>query len=157
MNDPMLLSVAAAEHPLIDIDWTIAIQFIIFVATAIVASKLLFLPYLKLRDSRHEGIEGQRAQAERFKAEAEARFHDYEQKLAAARARAHQENRKLQAQATTQERELVKEANARAAAYIAENRQTIATEVEQARKALHDKANGLGQQLAAKLLGREVT
>ena len=156
MNDPMLLVVAAAEHPLIDIDWTIGVQFVIFVVTGFVASKLLFRPYLSLRDNRKQGIEGQREEAERFKAEAEARFRDYEQQLASARTRAHQESRKLQAEALLQERKLTKETADKTASFLRENRDTIASEVARAREELRSNTTDLGQKLASRLLGRKV-
>ncbi len=46
----------AAGHPLIDIDLTVFVQFALFLILFVVANKLLFQPYLQLRERRKAGI-----------------------------------------------------------------------------------------------------
>ena len=48
----------ASGHPLIDIDWTVLVQFGLFLLLLFVSNKLLFQPYLRLRERRKEGIAG---------------------------------------------------------------------------------------------------
>ena len=151
-----MLLAAAAEHPLIDLDWTLIVQLCVFGITALVASKLLFKPYLALREHRTQEIDGGRAEAERFQAQAEASLADYRQKLNAARNQALVNSRKLQGEAAAKERSMTEETRQKAGTLLEQGRATIATEVEQARTALSQQADALGQKVAAKLLRREV-
>ena len=93
------LTTLAAAHPLIDIDGTVFVQFGLFLILLVVANKLLFQPYLQLRERRKAGIEGARAEAERMTASADAKLADYEKQLGAARSRANDEGRKVRAEA----------------------------------------------------------
>src|ERR1044071_6603648 len=95
----------AGGHPLIDIDATVLVQFVLFLVLFWVANRLLFQPYLRLRERRRAGIEGARAEAERMTAQADAKLSDYEKQLAVARDRANEEGRKVRLQAGARERE----------------------------------------------------
>src|SRR6478609_5809571 len=102
----------AAAHPLIDIDGTVFVQFGLFLILLVVANKLLFQPYLQLRERRKAGIEGSRAEAERMTATADSKLADYEKQLGAARNRANEEGRKVRAEAATHEKESTDKARA---------------------------------------------
>jgi F-type H+-transporting ATPase subunit b len=146
----------ASSGALIDVDSTLLIQFVLFSFMGLVASRLLFKPYLKMREERAAGIEGAKADAERMQAEAAARLADYEDKLAAARSRAQVEQRKIRAEAATHEHEVTAKARAAANESIASARQTVDREVASARKELMPKADEIARDVASKLLGREV-
>src|SRR5688500_1401565 len=107
MDPTVLVTVASGgEHPLIDIDWTIGLQFALFVVMFFVARAWLFRPYLALREARRAGIEGARGEAERMTAEADAKLAEYEKELATARARAADEQRRIRAEAVSYERDV---------------------------------------------------
>src|SRR5690606_32271349 len=115
MTSSVLLSVAsAAEHPLIDLDATALLQLGIFVVTALIATQLLFKPYLRMRAEREAGMDGARREADALSAEADAKLADYEAKLAAARGRAADERRKIRADAAEHQRQVTEEARAQA-------------------------------------------
>ena len=157
MNPTVLVTLAAGEsHPLIDIDWTIAIQFVLFLVMLVVANKLLFQPYLRLRERRAEGIEGAKAEAERMTAEADSKLVDYERQLSVARSKASEEQRKIRAAANAHEREVTGQARATAAAALEEARARVQGETEAARKELLPRAEEIGRQMATRILGREV-
>jgi F-type H+-transporting ATPase subunit b len=119
MNPTALFSVAASEsHPLIDIDLTIVIQLGLFLVMLVVCNKLLFQPYLRLREQRADKIDGARAEAERMTAEADTKLADYERQLAAARARASDEHRRIRAEAAAHERDVTGTARATSLAAI---------------------------------------
>lgn len=154
--DRVLISVAAEGHPLIDIDWTILLQFGLFVAMFFLANKLLFQPYLALREKRIAGIDGARAEAERMNAEAEAKLVDYEHKLTAARNKAADEVRVVRAEASAHEQEVTDKS--RKAAQESMNAATakVKAETEAARAELASRAELIARQMAKQLLGREV-
>jgi F-type H+-transporting ATPase subunit b len=154
MTPQVLVTVAA--HPLIDIDWTIVIQFVLFLALLFLSNKLLFQPYLRLRDKRAEGIEGARAEAERMTAEADGKLVDYEKQLTVARNRAAEEARKIRADGNAHERQVTGDARAVAAASLEEARTRVRAETESARAELMPRAELIGKEMAKHILGREV-
>ena len=146
----------AAAHPLIDIDWTVAVQFGMFLVLFFVANKLLFQPYLALRERRKAGIDGARAEAERMTVQADGKLADYEKQLAAARDRANEEGRKIRLDAATHEKQVTDQARATSQKAMDEAQANVRTETEAARLALLPQANALAKQIAGRLLGREV-
>lgn len=150
------LGVAASEHPLIDIDLTVLVQFVLFLVMFFVASSLLFKPYLKLKEARASGIEGARAEAERMTAEADGKLSAYEKDLAAARTRAGEEGRKIRAEAAAHEREVTDSARSSAVAALEAAQKKVRTETDAARGQLLSQADVLAKRMATKLLGREV-
>jgi F-type H+-transporting ATPase subunit b len=153
--DKVLVSVAEG-HPLIDIDWTVLLQFGLFVAMFVLANKLLFQPYLALREKRIAGIDGARAEAERMNAEAEAKLADYEQKLAAARGKAADEQRAVRAEASKHQQEVTDKSRKAATEAMNASTAKVKAETEAARAELASRANAIASQMAKQLLGREV-
>jgi F-type H+-transporting ATPase subunit b len=157
MDQTILVTVAAAEHPLIDIDWTVLVQLGLFVILFVACNKLLFQPYLKLRERRRTGIEGAKAEAETMSAQADAKLDDYEKKLATARGRAGEEARKVRAEAAAEQIKLTEEARAAALAAITAAEGKMRGETEAARKELLAQSNAIAAKMASRLLGREVS
>ena len=155
MDQTPLVSLAAG-HPLIDIDLTVVVQFALFLVLFVVANRLLFQPYLQLRERRKAGIEGAREEAERMTATAEAKLADYEKQLAAARERANEEARTIRNQAAAREREVTEKARATAQTATDEAQATMRRQTEAARAQLMPQAQALARAMTSKLLGREV-
>jgi F-type H+-transporting ATPase subunit b len=153
--DQALVSIASGS-PLIDIDGTVFVQFGLFLLLYFVGKKVLFQPYLRLRERRKEGIDGARAEAERMTAQADAKLVDYEKQLAAARSRANEEGRKVRAEASAHEKDVTDKARAEAQKAIDDATAKMRQETEAARLQLLPQANTLARQIASKLLGREV-
>jgi F-type H+-transporting ATPase subunit b len=147
----------ASAHPLIDLDLTVVVQFALFLILFVVANKLLFQPYLALRERRKTGIEGARAEAERMTAQADAKLASYEKQLAEAKSRANEEGRKIRAEAAAHDKEVTDRARAEAQKSIDEAVARMRTEAEAARLQLLPQASTMARQIASKLLGREVT
>lgn len=153
---PRALEVATASQPLIDIDGTILLQFALFVVMFFVANKLLFQPYLALRAKRIAGIDGARAEAERMSAEADGKLADYETKLAATRAKANEEQRKIRSEAAAHEREVSDKARTAAQAALDTAAATVQQQTEAARAELVPQAQLIARRMAKQLLGREL-
>jgi F-type H+-transporting ATPase subunit b len=151
-----LVTVIAAEHPLIDIDLTVVLQFVIFAVLFFVLNALLFQPFMRLREARRAGIEGAREEADRMTAEADAKLADYEKSLTVARNRANDEGRKVRAEASAHEKEVTDKARATALVAMTEAQQKVRTETSAAHAELMPQADALARQIASKLLGREV-
>ena len=157
MDPAVLVSVTtASEHPLIDIDLTVLVQLALFGVLFFVCNKLLFQPYLRLREARRAGIEGAREEADRMTAEADASLSDFEKSMASARLVANEEGRKIRLQAASHEKEVTDGARRKAAAALDTAQQTVRTQTEAARGELLPQAEAVARQMAQKLLGREV-
>ena len=154
--DQALVSLASG-NPLIDIDGTVLVQFGLFLILFLISNRLLFQPYLKLRERRKTGIEGARADADKMIARADATLADYEKQLAAARSRANEQGRKVRAEATAHEKEVTDKARAEAQQAIDEATKKMRQETDAARLQLLPQANQLARQITSKLLGREVS
>jgi F-type H+-transporting ATPase subunit b len=155
MDQTPIVSLAGG-HPLIDIDLTVIVQFALFLVLFVVANRLLFQPYLQLRERRKAGIEGAREEAERMTAQADARLADYEKQLAEARDRGNEERRKVRAAAARHQQEVTDQARAAAQKATDEAQATMRRETETARGQLMPQADALARAISAKLLGREV-
>lgn len=155
MDQTPIVSLASG-HPLIDIDLTAVVQLVLFLITAYVANRLLFQPYLELRERRKAGIDGARAEAEKMTAQADAKLAEYEKSLAAARDRAGEEGRKVRAEAAAFEKKVIDEARASAQKAIDEAQVKMREETEAARAQLMPQADALSRAIGSKLLGREV-
>jgi F-type H+-transporting ATPase subunit b len=156
MDQNAAVSLASGGHPLIDIDGTAFVQFALFLLLMFVANKLMFQPYLALRERRKAGIDGARAEAERMTAQADAKLADYEKQLAIARERANEEGRKVRGEAAAHEKEVTDKARASAQVAIDEASTKMRSETAAARAQLLPQADAIAKQIASKLLGREV-
>ena len=145
-----------ASHPLIDIDLTVVVQFVLFLVLYLVANRLLFQPYLDLRARRKAGIDGAREEADRMTATADAKLAEYEKSLAVARARGNEEGRKGRAEAIAHEREVTDKARASAQTSIDQALTKMRSDTEAARGQLLPQADALAKTIASKLLEREV-
>ncbi|MDX2091998.1 MAG: ATP synthase F0 subunit B [Kofleriaceae bacterium] len=155
MDQTVVVSIASGQ-PLIDIDLTAVLQFALFLVVYFVGSKLLFQPYLALRERRKAGIDGARAEAERMTAEADAKLADYQKQLAVARDKAAEESRKVRAEAAAHEKDVTDKSRAAAQAAIDEAQTKMRKETDDARAQLMPQADAIARSIASKLLGREV-
>ena len=144
------------EHPLIDIDQTVWIQLVLFLIVAFIGNRLLFRPYLRMRDERAAGIEGARDEAARLSAEADARLAHYEQEISAARGRAQDERRTMRSEAATRQREATDRARTEAGRAFDDARLRVERETNAARQQLMPRAAQVAEEIAGKLLGRKV-
>ena len=144
------------EHPLIDIDHTVWIQLLLFFIVAFIGSRLLFRPYLRMRDERAAGIEGARDEAVRLSTEADARLAHYEKEIAVARSRAQDERRTMRTEAAVQQREATEKARADAGKAFDDARLRVERETNLARQQLMPRATQVAEEIAGKLLGRKV-
>lgn len=155
MDQTPIVSLAGG-HPLIDLDLTVVVQFVLFLILFVVANRFLFQPYLQLRERRKAGIDGARAEADRMTAQADAKLADFEKQMAVARDRSNEQARQIRAEASAHEREVTDKARASAQAAINDAQASMRRETEVARAQLMPQADALARQISAKLLGREI-
>lgn len=152
----LLVSAAAKETPMIDLDSTVFLQLGIFLVTAVVLSRFLFKPYLAVRNAREAGIDGAREEASRMTEEADARIAEYEAKMAKARLNAHEERQKLRAEAALREHEISDTTRRETQAAIDQAKKRLAAQAAATRDDLAPRVQEIATEMAKTVLGREV-
>jgi F-type H+-transporting ATPase subunit b len=145
-----------ANPPLIDIDGTLFVQFALFLIMLFMLSRLVFRPYLKLRDERHKGIEGAREEATKMQERARAVNADYDANLTRARQRGAEERQRLRSEAAGYERQVLGAARDESQKALEGARAKIAAEASAARDKLAAESSTMARQIVTKILGREV-
>jgi F-type H+-transporting ATPase subunit b len=158
MYGVLALAVAAAEEdvPLIDVDHTLWIQLGIFLLLMIFLTKVVFGPYLKLREAREKGIEGARGEAKKMQHGADERVADYEGRLLQAKQRGAEEKARLRAEGADRERDVVGRAREETTKTIEAARAKLQQETVKLRADMVPRVSELATAVARKMLGREV-
>src|SRR5438105_10227184 len=147
------LLIAAQEEappPLIDVDGTLFVQFALFLIMLFVLSRLLFKPYLQLRDARHKGIEGAREEAVSMQERARQVGVDYDAKLTRARQRGADERQKLRSEGAIYERQVLGAARDESQKALEQARGKINSDASVARDALTKESAALARQIVKK-------
>ena len=123
----------------LDFDITTVFQFVIFALAIAILHALIIAPYLKVREMREEGTEGNREAAEETEALALHRKAEYDDQLAEARRDAMGVRESLRGQGIAQQEEMVDEA-----------KREVQAKLDEERRALHIRVDELESQLDAK-------
>jgi F-type H+-transporting ATPase subunit b len=153
--DGMLLA-AAPQAINVDFDLTFVVQIVLFAALTFVLKPLLFDPMLKVFEARERLIDGVKSQARHIDEKSAGALAEYEKKMNEARAIGNAEREKVRSEGVRREQEIlgvVREATTRT---LEDGKRAMAAEAERVRSALHVEVTGIAQELAARVLGREV-
>jgi len=154
-----LLLLAAEGHappPLVDIDGTVFVQAGIFFLLMWVLSKLVFKPYLALREEQEAHTTGAVAAAEQEQAEADERLRRYEARIMEVKKAAASGRAEQRALGQAEGQRVLGEARTEAESKVAAARARIASSAPAARLSLRTRADDLARVVAAKVLGRSL-
>lgn len=140
----------------VDLDLSLFVQLGFFLVLLFVLKPTLFDPMMRLFEEREKRIEGTRHQATKEDERSAKALAKYEAVLAKAREEGGRERDALRAEGQKREAELMSRVRAEVAATLEEGRASIAKEATAARQQLGGDARGLGRDMAARVLGREV-
>jgi F-type H+-transporting ATPase subunit b len=152
----LALHAEEAPPPLIDIDGTILVQFVLFLTMLAILSRVLFRPYLKMREQRHQGIEGAKDAAKAMDARAHAIVADYDARLSRAKQRGNEERATLRQEGAAHERQVLGKARDQAQRALEEARKQVVDQATTARATLGAESTALARKIAGKILGREL-
>jgi F-type H+-transporting ATPase subunit b len=141
---------------LMDVDGTIFIQLGLFVVAALVMTKLLWKPYLRVRGERVTRVDGYRKDALRMESEAATRMARAENELAEARRVGSGERAVARAEAQAREQTLMAAAQAAAQSALAAARVRLDATVAGEKARLEQGARETATLVARRILGREV-
>jgi F-type H+-transporting ATPase subunit b len=151
--DALLLS---AGGPL-DFDKTVIYQAVLFTFLILVLKPLLFDPMLKIFALREERTEGAKAEARKMQEKAGELLREYEAELARVQQTAAEERQKLRNETAKLEAEILDQAREVTTRIIEDGRRRIADEVNKIRFDLGRESERMSRDIAAKVLGREVS
>ena len=141
---------------MINIDWTILVQFANFVVLMVVLNYLLYRPLRGIMNDRRAKIAAGYQKAQDMEDSIARKVEDYESKLQQAKLEGSEEAASMRNEALAQEAEIVGAARKDADRELAELKSSIAAEADKARVKLKKETQGLAAAIASKVLGRKV-
>ena len=137
---------------MIDLDFTIVVQFINFVITLVVLNYLLIKPVRSIIKKRSDTLSNLLEGAEEFNAKAEEKLAGYAKAMDEARAQGTAERNTVKEAGQEKEKEILSAAGAEAQAKLTEQRKVIGQEAETAAAALKGRVDAMATQVAGKIL-----
>jgi len=141
----------------IKLDWTIWIQFANFFFLIFILNVLLYRPYRALMDRRRGTIEGSLSRARDLETQIEEKMARYQEQLQQAKLKGNQEKAEMRRLAAAEETKMISAAREEATEQLTRIKGQVATEAADAREKLKKEARILGDRIAVKVLGRELT
>ena len=141
---------------MIEINWTLLVQFANFMILMAVLNALLFKPLRAALRARRETIESSRAKVQDIDEQVQAQIARYEAQLQEARLQGGEERAALRKTAQEEESRILGGANQTSAEKLQVIKAQIQEEAEVARQALRNETKALAQEIAGKVLGRAV-
>ena len=156
-----LLSLASSGAPAaavtIDFDRTVLFQMALFVVLILVLKPLLFDPVLHVFALREERTEGERARARKLQERAGELLREYERALERVSGEAAKERERMHGETARLEAEILREARDATAKISEEGRRKVQQEMNAIRFQLGKESERLARDIAARVLGREVS
>lgn len=157
----LMAETGAAPHAhapqLMDVDGTIFIQLGLFVLAAVILTRFLWRPYLRVRGERVSRVEGYRKDAVRMESDAAARLARAESALAEARRVGSGDRAVARAEAQAREQTLLAEAQAQSQRTLTAARARLDATVSGEKARLEAGARETATRIAGRILGREAT
>lgn len=136
----------------IDIDATLAIQMVLFLALFLVLNPLLFQPFLKAMDERKKGLQGSKEDAEEFEIRAKNALAEYEKKMRDARREAQGIRDSLRGQGQGEQEDILEEARQELSLKIESEREKVEAERKEALEDLKKRSDALADAIVSKIL-----
>ncbi len=140
----------------VDFDLSVIAQIALFGLFIVVLKPVLFDPLLKLFEEREKLTEGSIGTARDLDAKANELLQKFDTEIEAVRREAAQERDRLRAETAKLEARMLQEAKADATRILTEGREQISREVAALRNELDAARPAIAEQIASKMLGREV-
>jgi F-type H+-transporting ATPase subunit b len=140
----------------IEVNWTLFLQFANFMILMAVLNALLFKPLRAALQARKEIIESSQAKVLDIDEQVQAQIARYEAQLREARQQGGQERAALRKTAQEEETRILGEAKQASAGKLQSIKEQIQAEAGTARQALRDETEALAKEIAGKVLGRVV-
>ena len=152
----VLSTALLSEGSIIDLDGTIWIQLVLFGIAFFLLRPLVFRPMVALFEARENAIEGSKLEALRLQDEAAAESEEFDEEMRRLRLQAGEERDRLRAEGKRLERAVLDRVREETDRQLAEADKKLASEASKLRAEMKSSIPALAQQIASKLLNREV-
>lgn len=142
---------------MIQINVTLIVQIINFLALLLVLNALLYKPVIAKIREREDRIRNDREKAAELEGQVQEQEKRHQQELAIVRQTGAQEKNALTVEAKKKEAEILDKARAEASRIVEDMKASIRVEAEAVRKALKTEMTPLAQSISEKILGRPVS
>ena len=141
---------------MVEINLTIVIQVAQFLILILILNRLLFKPISRVTAERQEKIAAWEDKTRTLQESVRARLESYEQHLREARAKAQEEQERMNKEVRQEEEERLRALSEETAQMVASKKQTLQEETERLRSELRQEAAEMSRILVEKVLGRKV-
>ena len=139
---------------MIQVDWTIWLQFVNFFVLMAVLNFILYRPLRGILNRRRETIDGSYAKAKELEVRISEKMARYQDQLQAAKLKGNEERAQLRKAAAGEEAEILGKAHSKAADQLQDIKKKVSSEAEAAAQVLKTETRVLAAQIASKVLGR---
>jgi len=141
---------------MISLDYSVVYQIVIFLLLWIILSKLLFRPYLNLLDQRERRTTGAQHDSTDLQHEGARLRAQYEEKIAQAQAAGYAAKEAILQEARQQREKVLTQVREDTMRILEEVRRELASQVQRERQVVADEVRTIAQEMASKILGRNV-
>jgi F-type H+-transporting ATPase subunit b len=152
----VLFTALLSGGSIIDLDGTIWVQLGLFAIAFFLLRPLVFRPMVALFEARENAIEGSKLEALRLQDEAAAETEEFDEEMRRLRLQAGEERDRLRAEGKRLERTVIERVREETDKQLADADQQLASEAEKLRADINASVPALANQIASKLLNREV-
>jgi len=140
----------------IEINWTIGLQFLNFFVLLLLLNVLLYRPLRGVLEKRKATVDGGHARARELREQIDEKMTRYQDQLQQAKIKGNEEKAALRSAAAKEEAEILSAARAAAGGRLQVIREQVQAEAEQAGQQLRAQTSALAAQVASKVLGRGI-
>ncbi|HEX3034899.1 MAG TPA: ATP synthase F0 subunit B [Thermodesulfobacteriota bacterium] len=148
---------AAESEELLKVDKTLIVDMIIFIAAIFILNSLLFKPLLGVVKRREQLTTGAVEEANDLRAKVEQIKREYDEKLNEVRNQAIEERNEIRREAQSAAEELIRKARGEAQVLLEEARGKIESDAREIKAKLKPEIEVLAQDMASKILGKNVS
>jgi len=141
---------------MISLDYSVVYQIVIFLLLWIILSKLLFRPYLNLLDQRERRTTGAQHDSTDLEHEGARLRAQYEEKIAQAQGAGYAAKDAMLQEARQQREKVLTQVREDTMRMLEEVRRELASQVQRERQVVADEVRTIAQEMANKILGRNV-
>ena len=141
---------------MINLNWTIGLQFANFMVLLVILNFLLYRPIRTLVAKRRQTIEGGHQQARELETQVNEKMARYQERLQEAKHKGVQEKALVRDTALQEEAGILASAHDKASTHLKTIKNQVAAEAARARQALRAETQALAAEVAAKVLGRSL-
>jgi F-type H+-transporting ATPase subunit b len=141
---------------MISLDYSLFYQIVLFLVLWLILNKVLFRPYLRLLEERERRTAGTRQEAIDLEQEGARLRAQYEEKIAQAQIAGYAAREAILQEARQQRERILTQAHADAMSTLEAVRREVASEMQKERQLAAAEVRTIAQEMAGKVLGRNV-